>query len=393
MSKKKFGLLLGFMVFSFLSLIIVVGFEVNNYFNPRENKSIGNVEDMENDTDPIDPDSLASAREEEENLGIDEDTTEELTQSELSLLFAGDVLLSDYLLNLYDKDDSKLSGIISKELLDIMTSSDVLMVNQEFPFSSRGARADDKQFTFRVHPNRVDILSEMGIDIVTLANNHTLDYGQDALLDTIDTLDHVSIRHVGAGRNLKEAKELVSTRYLDKNIAFLGASRVIPVYEWNAFTDTPGLFTTYDPALLLEEIKKAKLTHDIVVVYVHWGEERSEFPKDYQRKMGKQYIDAGADLVIGAHPHVLQGIEYYKGKPIIYSLGNFIFGSGSFQTMLLKAQIAQDGYVSISLIPCQTEAGFTSLKDKKQWKEFYKYMEQISPNITIDEYGAVSEKE
>ena len=85
------------------------------------------------------------------------------------------------------------------------------------------------------------------------------------------------------------------------------------------------MLTTYDPKILVDEIKKLREQCDYLVVYVHWGIERSERPEDYQRSLGKQYIDAGADVVIGSHPHVLQGVEYYKGKPIVYSLGNFIF--------------------------------------------------------------------
>ena len=98
------------------------------------------------------------------------------------------------------------------------------------------------------------------------------------------------------------------------------------------------MLTTYDPKILVDEIKKLRSQCDYLVVYVHWGIERKETPEDYQRSLGKQYIDAGADIVIGSHPHVLQGVEYYKGKPVVYSLGNFIFGSSIPKTALLKVQ-------------------------------------------------------
>ena len=96
------------------------------------------------------------------------------------------------------------------------------------------------------------------------------------------------------------------------------------------------MLATYDPTLLLEEIRKQKQENDYVFVMVHWGIERDERPQEYQRTLGKQYIDAGADLVIGSHPHVLQGVEYYKEKAIVYSLGNFIFGSSIPRTALLE---------------------------------------------------------
>ena len=98
------------------------------------------------------------------------------------------------------------------------------------------------------------------------------------------------------------------------------------------------MLSTYDPGILLEEIRKGREDCDYLVVYIHWGIERNDMPEEYQRQIGKQCIDAGADLVIGSHPHVLQGIEYYNGKPIVYSLGNYVFGSSIPRTVLLNVQ-------------------------------------------------------
>ena len=120
-------------------------------------------------------------------------------------------------------------------------------------------------------------------------------------------------------------------------------------------------------------------------MYVHWGIERDERPQDYQRTMGKQYIDAGADMVIGSHPHVLQGMEYYKGKPIIYSLGNFIFGSSIPRTALLKAD--WDGVtLSLELVPGTSSGGYTrAMTDDAEKQEFYQYMTSISYDVAVDE--------
>lgn len=198
---------------------------------------------------------------------------------------------------------------------------------------------------------------------------------------------------MGAGRNLEEAKQPAVLTAKGKKIGFLGASRVIPVASWNAAAAAPGLLTTYDPTLLLEEIRTLKETCDYVVVYVHWGIERSERPEAYQRSLGQQYIDAGADLVIGSHPHVLQGIEYYKGKPIVYSLGNFIFGSSIPKTALLQAE--WDGReTKLSLIPGVSSAGYTRmLQTQDETREFYEYMTGISYGVTVNENGQVSETE
>ena len=124
------------------------------------------------------------------------------------------------------------------------------------------------------------------------------------------------------------------------------------------------------------------------------GIERDEKPQEYQRTLGKQLIDAGADLVIGSHPHVLQGIEYYQGKPIVYSLGNFIFGSSIPKTALLRADVdLEQNQVNLSLVPGTSGAGYTKeLTDPQKISEFYQYMQGISFGVTIDENGVVQEE-
>ena len=229
-----------------------------------------------------------------------------------SMVFTGDVYLGNYVSSVYDANG--IQGILSETLLEKFQMADFAMVNQEFPFSLRGTPMENKQYTFRVNPEKVRVFQEMEIDMVSLANNHAIDYGQDAFLDTLDTLAAANITYVGVGRDLVEAK---TTRYIEnkgKKIAVLSASRVIPVTEWGATAYQPGMFTTYDPSALIQEIKEAKENADYIIVYVHWGKEHQEFPENYQRIMGKQFIDAGADVVIGSHPHVLQGFEYYNGK-------------------------------------------------------------------------------
>lgn len=305
------------------------------------------------------------------------------TEKDPVLVFAGDVLLSNHVTNAYDKAGG-IGGMVDAGYLEDMKHADIFMVNQEFPFSSRGVAAEDKQYTFRLPPERRNILQEMGIDIVTLANNHTLDFGREALLDTGKTLDEAGILYVGAGENLERAKKLEVMEVQGKKIGFLAASRVIPESGWNANSYTPGLLTTYDPAALVEEIKKARAVCDYVVVYVHWGIERAERPEEYQRTLGKQYIDAGADMVIGSHPHVLQGLEYYNGKPIVYSLGNFVFGSSIPKTMLLRVDLKAEG-LKLTLLPGTSGGGYTrKLQEEAGLLEFYRYMESISYGVGIE---------
>lgn len=292
-----------------------------------------------------------------ENAG---ETVEIKSNGNIVLLFAGDVYLSSHVLNAYEKAGG-IHGVLDGKIRQEIEEADLFMVNQEFPFTDRGTPAADKQFTFRIPTDRVHILTEMGIDMVTLANNHILDYGEEGLLDSCEVLDEAGILHVGAGKNLDEARKLKTVRTGGKTIGFLGTSRVYMDGSWAAGAGHPGVFSTYDSRQAVADIKAARESCDYLVVYVHWGAEKETVPKDYQRTMGREYIDAGADLVIGSHPHVLQEIEYYKGKPIVHSLGNFVFGSSIPETELLKVVITEDG-AELTELPCTSSGGYTRMK-------------------------------
>ena len=278
--------------------------------------------DRQVESEQVDGAELGVEMQGQDESGKLESEPGENDSNECSLLFAGDIYFSNHVLNAYDRVGG-IGGVLGESLRETIAESDIFMANLEFPFSDRGTQAADKQFTFRVSPSRVSILQEIGPDIVTVANNHALDYGTDALLDTCDTLDSAGILHVGAGKNLEEAKQPQIIEKNGKKIGFLGASRVFPTGGWAAGSSHPGMFSAYDTASVVQEIQKVKKECDYLVVYVHWGIERNTQPEAYQREMGHQYIDAGADLVVGSHPHVLQGIELYHGKWILYSLGNF----------------------------------------------------------------------
>lgn len=308
----------------------------------------------------------------------------------VTMVFAGDIYLSDHVLAAYDQAGG-MGGVLDEAYRQVIADSHMFIANQEFPFSTRGEKAPDKQYTFRLPPERVSIMNEIGADLVSLANNHSMDYGVDALLDTCQILDEAGILHVGAGADINQAKKLEIIEAEGKKIGFLGASRVYPDVSWMAWENHPGMMSGYDPTVLLEQIQAAKEQCDYVVVYIHWGVERSEIPEEYQRELGYKMIDAGADLVVGSHPHVLQGIEYYNGKPIVYSLGNFIFGSSIPRTALLKVDVDfEKGTASLSLIPGTSKAGYTrTVTEPEVLQEFYNYVQSISFGITVDEKGVV----
>ena len=323
------------------------------------------------------------------------------------LLFSGDIYLSDHVLNAYDRAGD-ISGVLDDGYRSLIGEADYFAANQEFPFSSRGQQAPDKQYTFRLPESRVSLMNEIGVDLVTLANNHALDFGTDALLDTVSTLDQAGILHVGAGADSEAARQPAIVDVNGVRVGFIGASRVIPVASWTAGASSPGMLTAYDPALLVQTIQETRPLCDYLVVLIHWGVERAEMPVDHQTSLGRQCIDAGADLVVGSHPHVLQGIEYYRGKPIVYSLGNFIFGSSIPRTALLEVSLtpreassdasggaSRDANVSpdasLTLHPGTSSGGFTRMVTESVKKEeFFQYIEGISFDISIDKSGAVT---
>jgi hypothetical protein len=322
---------------------------------------------------------------------IDEVITEPIV-----LGFAGDINFdeSSYPVAKYDAEKKGILGVLSKDLVEEMNAADIMMLNNEFAYSTRGTKTPDKSYTFRADPSRVGILSEMGVDIVSLANNHALDYGPDALTDTFHTLDGAQIDYVGAGENLDRAKAPIYRTVGDKKIAYVSASRVVFSMDWYASDTKLGMIGTYDPTIILESIKEAEANSDFVVVFVHWGVERNNYPEEYQRTLATQYIDAGADAVVGGHPHVLQGFEYYKGKPIAYSLGNFWFNNSTRESGMLKLFIDAEGTIRTQILPAMNKSTNTYLiTEDAQRSTYFNYMEEISYGVKIDDDGFITEAE
>jgi len=356
--------------------------EINNETNVEISEEIAE-EEPSSETEP----ESSTANDSLSDIGADP------SLKDVTLVFAGDVLLGDRTLPQYQA--SGLSGILSNDLTEIMTSADICMVNEEFPYSTRGTQAEDKQFTFRTDPKYVTALTDMGVDIVTLANNHILDFGVDALLDSCSTLDDAGILYCGAGENLSRSKQLQIIEKGGKKFGFLAASRVWPVPEWAATDSRAGCFGTYDPAALIEEIKSAKTQCDFLTVYVHWGIERQNYPEDYQKNMAKMYIESGCDLVIGSHPHCLQGIEYFDGKPVFYSLGNYVFGKDTNQTAAIRVTVpagysSAAGEVKYEIIPAAAHNAFTYMTEGDEAQNLYSYMTSISYGANVGSDGIVA---
>lgn len=324
--------------------------------------------------------------------------TAEQETYDFTICFAGDINLDEnwsttqYL----DTCENGIWDCISPELAAEMQNADIMCLNNEFTYSSGGSPMPGKAYTFRADPKRVEILKALGVDVVTLANNHVYDYGEQALLDTFDTLDAADIPYFGAGHDLKEAMEPVYMEADGKTIAFVGASRA----EKNKMTpqageNSAGILRCYDTELFLQVIREAREHADFVLAYVHWGTEYSDILEEVQMTTGKEYLDAGADVVIGAHSHCLQGMEYYNGKPIIYSLGNYWFNGKTLDTMLLKLHFYGDANareLEVSVVPALQSGNRTEyVSDPEAQEALYSYLERISMGIEIDENGRVWE--
>ncbi len=234
-----------------------------------------------------------------------------------------------------------------------LKKGDAAWVNLESPLSTLGSPTPGKDYTFEGPPSMAPALAAAGIDLVTLGNNHSVDYGRAALMDTIKRLEKAGVQVVGAGRDDEDAwtAAIVETSG-GATIGFLAWSDVL----WPGYraTSTPGVAEgRTDIPRMKQSIRALAKEVDYVVVGYHWGLEYEHYPWGAQTSEAHAAIDAGADLVIGHHPHVLQGFETYKGRLIAYSLGDLVFDHYSIatgQTVLVDAVLTPDG-VKATLVP------------------------------------------
>ncbi|MCE1225053.1 MAG: CapA family protein [Geobacteraceae bacterium] len=290
-----------------------------------------------------------------------------VAQSEVVIQAAGDVMLGGRWEQQMAQDGyfhpfAKIAPELKK--------GDITLVNLEAPLTSRGKEFTDKKYRFRVKPQAAAALKKAGITTVTLANNHSMDYGPQGLLDTLQQLDKAGIGHVGGGENLSAARKAVVYDIRGTKVALLGYSLTLPLEFW-AGEKRVGTAPLMEK-MVKDDIAAARKQATIVIVTAHWGEEGKIRLREYQPRLARMMIDAGADAVIGHHPHILQGIERYKRGIICYSLGNFAFAHKSKiadRTLLLRLHFDGDKRTA-ELLPVNIlhkEVGFqaTPLSGKK----------------------------
>jgi poly-gamma-glutamate capsule biosynthesis protein CapA/YwtB (metallophosphatase superfamily) len=291
-----------------------------------------------------------------------------------------------------------LEGTDSKTILEWLGVADITFGNLETTLAKKKQyhHARPTSYRFRADPSNAEGLRRLGFDVVSLANNHVLDYGDEAFIETLESLDKAGVKHVGAGLSLREALTPAKFTVGKERIGFLGFATVYPIigaaatdrlgvasirnkiiYEFESprlptdlrpgYTKPPKIIEQAmeeDVKSICKIIQRAKKNSDFLVVSIHWGREYDDVPSEGQRKLGHEIIDSGADMVIGHHPHTAQAIEVYDGKYIFYSLGNFamqvewdIARSEAYLNEALMVRVAvEDGATSgVEILPTRTD--------------------------------------
>lgn len=282
-------------------------------------------------------------------------TPSEIGCKYITINFMGDIFPAKKVKDAYDKKG--VDGIIGEDYLDLLKKSDFNVANLECPVSNLEVPNEEanKTYTFVLPTKYGNIFNDIKIGLFSMANNHMLDFGNEVANDTMKILDRLGIKHIGYGKNIDEASKPYIKEINGQKIAFIAASSVLPKDKWKATKNSEGISNGYDVASICTLIKNTKKIADRVIVYMHWGKELENYSNTIQKTNAHRFVDSGADLVVGSHPHVLQEIEYYKETPIVYSLGNFIYGGTVKETMMLEVTFlytdTDPGYLSLRVIP------------------------------------------
>jgi len=280
---------------------------------------------------------------------------EDRSEKPVEILLVGDLMLSRNVKSVVNKYGNGDYRYLFANIKETLSSADVVFGNLEGPISNIGEDGG-KKYSFRFSPTATPAVKDAGFDVMSLANNHALDWGREALCDSAQRLLNVGITPVGAGCNEVQANQPFFKEVNGNLLAFLAFTE----FEiWGAAgVDKPGL-SKWDVDYIADKVSMLKNFSDVDVIFVslHWGDEYQTRSSEKQQTLGQALIDAGADVIIGHHPHVAQEIERYKDGRIIYSLGNFIFDQNfSQETMkgLMARVVVKNGGV-LDIEPIELE--------------------------------------
>jgi poly-gamma-glutamate capsule biosynthesis protein CapA/YwtB (metallophosphatase superfamily) len=258
----------------------------------------------------------------------------------LTLAFGGDVHFTGRTLPLLD-DPQTAFGPFAEQL----RAADFAMVNLETAVTGRGT-PQPKRYHFRAPTSTYAAVQAAGIDVVSIANNHTLDYGQVGLIDTLESAVEAKMPVVGAGRNVVEAYKPYLTTVKGVRIGVVALSQVHELAgQWKPTETRPGIAMAFDLSLSVAAVKQARGLADLVVVYLHWGTEGSSCPNGEQKSAAQALVEAGAQVIVGTHAHVPQGDGFIGSAYVHYGLGNFLWygPSKSTDTGLLTVTVSNAG--------------------------------------------------
>lgn len=276
------------------------------------------------------------------------------------MVFVGDIMLDRVPGRAIEQGRDPFAGVSA-----VLSEADLAVGNLECVIATVGQKVP-KAYNFRCHPRNVEILARY-FDGVSLANNHSGDYGKDAFVEQLGLLEAGNVGYFGGGMNAAEAHAPLVLERNGIRVALLGYNE-IELRSYEAGPDTPGLAWAVDEQVM-QDIAAARAKADLVIVYPHWGYEYQGQPSERQQNLAHKMIDAGADLVVGGHPHVTQTVEYYRDRLIVYSLGNFVFddfndvppalNEPSRTSWMLRVTMDQTGLVQWDTVVARTDdSGF-----------------------------------
>lgn len=277
--------------------------------------------------------------------------TASTTPGQTVLAFAGDVHFTGRTTALLDNPATAFGPVTS-----VFDAADLTVVNLETAVTT-GGTAEPKKYLFRAPPSTYQAVRAAGVDAVSLANNHTLDYGRTGLSDSLSHAKAAGIPVFGAGADASDAWAPWTTEINGTRLAFIGISQVHELESsWVATSSRPGVAHARDAERSTKAVREAKKQADFVVVFMHWGREGSECPTDEMRTFARLLADAGADLIVGTHAHLLLGDGWLGDTFVAYGLGNFLWwldDAYSNDTGVLRITLRDKKIANTELVPAQ----------------------------------------
>lgn len=330
--------------------------------------------------------------EENDPMEKEEDTSSK--EAKIKVVFLGDTMMDG---NVAGAMDQHGMDYPLREFAPVLQEADLIIANLETAVGTSGNLMEEKSYAFQTDPAYLKLFEPYKDKLIfTLANNHGMD---GPVMETIHALEREGFHFVGIGRDKREAFAPYVAEINGVSMAIFGASRVIPVAGWRATDSTPGMATAYSPEPLVGYVEEWSEKVDYVVPYLHWGQELEEKPDKHQLALKKALEAAGANIIIGSHPHVLQAMEWKAPKSFTaYSLGNFVFTTShtalANDTVALEMTLTSERIEKVKVYPAEIRFGLVRhLKEEKERARILDRLNQISPQLFFTPEGIVEKKQ